>query len=485
MLRYMDAIPIPSLDLDELLKADSGFLRFEDTDVPFLHQLDAPSGVLDQFALPTEQMSPKCVVESMAPVVALPTGQIGPFNSSEGSGTPEEEGSIDGGSPRYVPHVASTKAERKERIRAKNRRAQNRYREKQKALRQTTEVALNEVITDVERLRLENERLLGKNAILEKVLDVREYAASMLDASKTTETAGKALLPLLPRLAPSAPPIKPHVLANSDIKHTEEKCDENGRESKTSTSDLAESGACPLSNLTLAEIAAIKASGHAGLQAKYREVADRLRDALTEIDNEAGEPRAKAAAQESLRSALWDIGCMCFEHAVVNPMGMQKLLAASVFEGASSEADKDYKERQARWAAVAQDLELTTEQCERIYPLRMVFLQRIDRVARLRQSALAKLQVVPDGQTAFVEKIDGLRSMRAATMQWLEFNTASQDLAASLQEEHVACMEFVAKAFGANFTPIQKARAIVGSYPDFPDVYAITTAANIDRNLLK
>jgi len=81
----MDVIRIPSLDLDldELLKADSGFLRFaEDSYEPFLAQLDAaPSSFLDQFALPAQQMSPKGVVESMPPVIAFPTYPVGPFNS--------------------------------------------------------------------------------------------------------------------------------------------------------------------------------------------------------------------------------------------------------------------------------------------------------------------------------------------------------------------------------------------------------------------
>ena len=38
-------------------------------------------------------------------------------------------------------------------------------------------------------------------------------------------------------------------------------------------------------------------------------------------------------------------------------------------------------------------------------------------------------------------------------------------------------MEFVAKAFGGVLTPLQKAKALVLSFPQFPDVFAIATAA--------
>ncbi|KAG7668652.1 hypothetical protein KSW81_005411 [Nannochloris sp. 'desiccata'] len=47
-------------------------------------------------------------------------------------------------------------------------------------------------------------------------------------------------------------------------------------------------------------------------------------------------------------------------------------------------------------------------------------------------------------------------------------------------EEHLACMELVAKCFGGVLTPLQKAKAIVDSYPAFPDVLAIATAAAVE-----
>ena len=47
----------------------------------------------------------------------------------------------------------------------------------------------------------------------------------------------------------------------------------------------------------------------------------------------------------------------------------------------------------------------------------------------------------------------------------------------STQAEHVACMEFVAVAFGRVLTSVQKAKALVLSHPRFPDIFAIATAA--------
>ena len=54
-------------------------------------------------------------------------------------------------------------------------------------------------------------------------------------------------------------------------------------------------------------------------------------------------------------------------------------------------------------------------------------------------------------------------------------NECTSELKANLQEEHLAGMEFIGTVFKTIFSPLQKARAIVQSYPFYPDVYQIAT----------
>lgn len=54
-----------------------------------------------------------------------------------------------------------------------------------------------------------------------------------------------------------------------------------------------------------------------------------------------------------------------------------------------------------------------------------------------------------------------------------QVNECTAELKANLQEEHLAGMEFIGTVFKTILSPLQKARAIVQSYPFYPDVYQV------------
>jgi hypothetical protein len=56
-------------------------------------------------------------------------------------------------------------------------------------------------------------------------------------------------------------------------------------------------------------------------------------------------------------------------------------------------------------------------------------------------------------------------------------NECTAELKSNLQEEHLAGMEFIGTVFKTIFNPLQKARAIVQSYPFYPDVYQVRARA--------
>lgn len=58
-----------------------------------------------------------------------------------------------------------------------------------------------------------------------------------------------------------------------------------------------------------------------------------------------------------------------------------------------------------------------------------------------------------------------------------QVNECTAELKANLQEEHLAGMEFIGTVFKTILSPLQKARAIVQSYPFYPDVYQASRSA--------
>ncbi len=63
------------------------------------------------------------------------------------------------------------------------------------------------------------------------------------------------------------------------------------------------------------------------------------------------------------------------------------------------------------------------------------------------------------------------------TAPLVQVNECTAELKANLQEEHLAGMEFIGTVFKTILSPLQKARAIVQSYPFYPDVYQVGAVA--------
>lgn len=459
----MDSFPLPSLDLDEFMKLDNM--------MPLGPGLGSQGPMsfplLDDFDLPP--LSPTGVL--LPPVVALPNqpGGARSLPSSEGSGGTDSPTGMETGAP---------PADTKERVRAKNRRAQSRYREKQKNKRKETEDALDQVIEDVERLTMENARLGSNVDLMEKVLAHRDNAASVLDASKVEEDKKKGPPPdarsILRRLLPSCPGTGNSCGDQSrktDDKVSSPKFDCNGIET-------IDAETCPMTTLSRSEVLTFRQVGVDIVQSRYRKMATTLADALSELNDPRAAPHTKSTAETTMMDALWECGCMCFENAVLKPTAMQNLLAVSV-----GEEYVDGKTPATKWAEITRSLELTPDQRDRLQPLKEVFVQRAKRIGSKRREVLATLQGQMPAQPA-EEGVMSLKVLSATTSNWLALHEATAELEANMQEEHIACMEFVAKVFGGVLTPLQKAKAIVASHPAFPDVFAIAVAAGDERNLL-
>lgn len=149
----------------------------------------------------------------------------------------------------------------------------------------------------------------------------------------------------------------------------------------------------------------------------------------------------------------------------------------------------------------------STDQRAQIVSLRAIFLRRMTKVMEERRTILSKLQMVniPDRMMALQSVISETLKVGAAwgglararlvhpgqhrvvapaaasctlgigsrAADVLQVNECTTELKANLQEEHLAGMEFIGTVFKTILSPLQKARAIVQSYPFYPDVYQV------------
>jgi hypothetical protein len=175
--------------------------------------------------------------------------------------------------------------------------------------------------------------------------------------------------------------------------------------------------ACPLTGLSLSEVAAVKSSEPHIFIDRFRDIVARLRDALPQLTDPSSSDHTRATAEAEMDEALWEAGCMSFEHAVLKPQNMQWMLAASVDDGTGGEGE--------RWARITAALELAPQQRRQLQPLRDVFVGRIARVVRERRAALRRLQAV--------RPPDSLSALQGVTAQYLELHEASTELATNLQ----------------------------------------------------
>jgi len=416
----------------------------------------------------------------------------------------------------------------KERIRAKNRRAQARYREKQKAKRDETSDVLEQATSDLERLRLENKQLSSRNEIIENVLVVRDHSVDILEKSKEAEEKTKQpgsvsfstydtqtkirfqrLLALdnIPRpgfegakflsssssgTARGAPRHNPQKQQSTTATNAPTSNSDEIKEMSTGLGmyeDREEEEHCPLAGKNVAEMIAAKAVTHEEVKRRYAFYFEHLRDKLKDIENPQASSHAKKAAEESMMEVLFETGCLCFKSAIENPTIFQKLLVVSVVD----DDNGNDVVKAAKWAEITRSLNLSNSQRQKMQPPREAFLQKAGKIAAERRKLLNSLTTATTTATAVGTHSavgttatapgakESLHSLQDVTTNWLALQEKSQALEANLMEEHLACMELVAKCFGGVLTPLQKAKAVVASYPDFPDVFAIATAAAVEH----
>ena len=388
--------------------------------VPFK---DAPTGIMDN---PANLFSSIIFPE---PSVVRPDSED---STMEDGGGPSEGGPSD---------------KKLSAIQEKNRRAQKRFRERQKARMEDMTQQLDDMNSELDNLRMENYSLKNRNNILEKVLSLRDEHIRVLQDEQHVFDLGNQYLQQ--QVLGASP--QPKLLTNG------------------TSAELAAPGSLNLT-LSLTDVNAVKSLPAEAIINHWKDLVRELGNLLVDIEGfpDAQHPR-HITAMESLCRALDTTGEVCMLTGVLHPTNMQRLIAATLDDGRSG-AKADDKER---WAAVTRALQLNDDQKRQMVALRHIFVRRMAKVMEGRRVILGKLQsmTIPDRMVA----------LQSVISETLKVNESTVALKSNLQEEHLCGMEFIGTLFKTIFTPLQKARAIVQSYPFYPDVFEISNAVAVER----
>lgn len=376
--------------------------------------------------------------------------------SARRAATADSDDSSDGGGRGRHGEVKTTA------IQEKNRRAQKRFRERQKAKMKDMTEELDDMTSELSKLRVENGALKNRNSILEKVLALRdEHIRVLQDEQHVFDLGNHYLQTSNPKLLVEggrAPALLTYAPGAGE--------GEAPGEGALALTGGGGGGALQAGGGSLAqEIAAVKMMPSDVVISRWKETVRELGNLLVTLEGcpDPSSPRHQEAAA-ALARVLESASTLCMHTAVLHPTNMQRLIATALDDGRSGVSSED----RARWAAVTASLALSPEQRGQIIQLRAIFLRRMRRVVDDRRAIVDKLQnvTIPDRMLA----------LQAVIAETLKVNECTVELKANLQEEHLAGMEFIGTIFRTIFSPLQKARAIVQSYPFYPDVYQIATA---------
>lgn len=400
--------------------------------------------------------------------------------------------------------VRKTAAERQAAMAEKNRRAQKRFRERQKAKVQDIGSQLENMDSQLQNLRLENNHLKSKNGVLEQVLMVKdEHIRSLQDEQKVFDLgsiymrsmgaieSGSSSRPggLLTIETGTTSEVPEDGADGNDNNNSSNKISSEVnastgdivvREGSSSYSDQVMTGmgqpfsdgrmSRVMASITL-DVQAIKTMPANTVLDTWKKFVQELGIILVQVDEAelSNNFEVKMKVISELCRALEQMGSFCMHTAVLHPTNMQHLMASTLDGGHSGANAADNR----RWAEIANSLDLTDDQISQIIALRDFYVKRMSKVMEQRRSALKNLQtlMVP-GQ---------ISALQNAIQQTLRVNRVTKQLKSNLQEEHLAALEFLGTIMKCVFTPLQKARAIVRSYPFYPDLYQIAVALDSGR----
>lgn len=322
-----------------------------------------------------------------------------------------------------------TKAERTARMREKNKTAQKRWRDRQKAKLTDSEKKLAELSAKLEHMSIEKSAIENRNNILEKVLVMRDQEIGKYKAE------------------------------DHSSHHQAEQ-----QQSPFTMQDGYRSNA--YLTLSVRDNARITCEALKGMSPKqltdlWKEYVNKLAVMLLEARGNDHSP-----VQAQIDKLVNECSAICASLAMSNPSAI-RTLHCSNFDGALMVQQGPSS---SKWLSISRSINLSAQQKKELLAGRHYYLSKMSEVLRHREGLLASLEGVHGTKT----------TQHALAVDYVTVAGVLEKLQANIQEDHQLTCGFMYATWKRVMTLFQRGNVIVQSYPYFPDMLAVANAIAAD-----
>lgn len=322
-----------------------------------------------------------------------------------------------------------TKAERTARMREKNKTAQKRWRDRQKAKLSDSEKKLLELSSKLEHLMLEKSAVENRNNILEKVLVMRDQELSKYKAEDCTARR------------------------QAEQHQTPFTMQDGYRSNAYLTFSVRDN--------TRITCEALKAMSTIELSKLYKDFVNKLAVFLLEARGNDHSP-----VQTQIDKLVNECSAMCASLAMSNPSAI-RALHCSNFDGALMVQQGPSS---SKWLSISRSLSLSPQQKKELLAGRHYYLTKLRDVLQQRKALLATLEGVHGVKT----------TQHALALDYVTLSRVMEKLQANIQEDHQLTCGFMYATWKRVMTLFQRGNVIVQSYPYMPDMLAVANAIAAD-----
>ena len=201
----------------------------------------------------------------------------------------------------------------------------------------------------------------------------------------------------------------------------------------------------------------------------WSEFAEEIQGLLAEHEGTQCE-ETRLQATETLRTSLTR-GINLFMRDVLSQSHLLQHCNVTAYEG----VDGSTPVPKLKWLSVVQGMGLQKVQMDQIVALKDAFLPRIEATSSNERARLQDLQ-------SFVSNLQSASSFILSADDLDKLNDMTLQVKASIKEKHGCVLEFLLSFFQSDLQPVQMARCIASSYPDYPDICQIAHVASEIRS---
>ncbi|KAL3143404.1 hypothetical protein ABBQ38_002227 [Trebouxia sp. C0009 RCD-2024] len=303
-------------------------------------------------------------------------------------------------------------------LQEKNRKAQRRFRERQKAKVSELEQKVAEQQRAMTVLLQDKANLESRVNIFVRVLQMRDEQIEQIRsgqrilAPKDKDEAAESFKDDLTLTVREAQPL---VLTPSQVK-----------------------------NMTLDDMVSI-----------WKEYVNELAQSLVDIDKS---PQDVVAA-EKIRRLCNEATILCMRVAISNPVVTKSFVACQLEDNCIVAGE----EPPEMWLSVARSLQLSVEQRSELVQLRRLFISKLSSIIDQRKEIYALLS----------SSVPSAIGSRHTAIRYLQSHECIEKLKRNMREEHVLKLDWISTLFKHLLSPTQVARCIVQGWPYTPDTLAI------------